>query len=205
MAERLAAGNDGVALLASACGDDAKALGDRPTDTTEAVDEPTKAIADALKTEVDALVVITRVGTGVIGTATAIVLGVAFLSATLVLGDTLDASFGTVFRTANAGTDVITFTDDEVYETGDSLVVSSSGTPPAGLSAGGLYYAIKQGDNKNYKLATSRANALAGTANGPDGKKVPAALIAAWTSCSSSCTRAPRSMSSRSASRPSRE
>lgn len=30
----------GVALLASACGDDAKALGDRPTDTTEAVDEP---------------------------------------------------------------------------------------------------------------------------------------------------------------------
>lgn len=43
----------------------------------------------------------------VIGTATAIVLGVAFLSATLVLGDTLDASFGTVFRQANAGTDVV--------------------------------------------------------------------------------------------------
>jgi putative ABC transport system permease protein len=43
----------------------------------------------------------------VIGTATAIVLGVAFLSATLVLGDTLDASFGSVFRQANAGTDVI--------------------------------------------------------------------------------------------------
>lgn len=43
----------------------------------------------------------------VIGTATAVVLGVAFLSATLVLGDTLDASFGTVFRQANAGTDVV--------------------------------------------------------------------------------------------------
>ncbi len=43
----------------------------------------------------------------VIGTATAIVLGVGFLSATLVLGDTLDASFGTVFRQANAGTDVV--------------------------------------------------------------------------------------------------
>src|SRR6478735_1605369 len=43
----------------------------------------------------------------VIGTATAIVLGVGFLTATLVLGDTLDSSFGTVFRQANAGTDVV--------------------------------------------------------------------------------------------------
>ncbi len=43
----------------------------------------------------------------VIGTATAVVLGVAFLSATLVLGDTLDSSFGAVFRQANAGTDVV--------------------------------------------------------------------------------------------------
>ncbi|MCU1370973.1 MAG: transporter [Ilumatobacteraceae bacterium] len=43
----------------------------------------------------------------VIGTATAVVLGVAFLAATLVLGDTLDSSFGTVFRQANAGTDVV--------------------------------------------------------------------------------------------------
>jgi putative ABC transport system permease protein len=43
----------------------------------------------------------------VVGTATAIILGVGFLSATLVLGATLDDSFGTVFRTANAGTDVV--------------------------------------------------------------------------------------------------
>lgn len=43
----------------------------------------------------------------VIGTATAIVLGVGFLAATLVLGDTLDSSFGAVFREANAGTDVV--------------------------------------------------------------------------------------------------
>lgn len=50
----------------------------------------------------------------VIGTATAIVLGVAFLSATLVLGDTLDSSFGTVFRQANAGTDVVVRSADSI-------------------------------------------------------------------------------------------
>jgi putative ABC transport system permease protein len=41
------------------------------------------------------------------GTAAAIVLGVAFLTATLVLGDTLDAGIGGLFRRANAGTDVV--------------------------------------------------------------------------------------------------
>lgn len=50
----------------------------------------------------------------VVGTATAIVLGVAFLSATLVLGDTLDSSFGTVFREANAGTDVVVRSADSI-------------------------------------------------------------------------------------------
>jgi putative ABC transport system permease protein len=50
----------------------------------------------------------------VVGTATAIVLGVAFLSATLVLGDTLDSSFGTVFRQANAGTDVVVRAADSI-------------------------------------------------------------------------------------------
>ncbi|MCB0972331.1 MAG: hypothetical protein KDA97_12570, partial [Acidimicrobiales bacterium] len=40
-------------------------------------------------------------------TATAVVLGVAFLAATLMLGDTLDASFDDVFAEANAGIDVV--------------------------------------------------------------------------------------------------
>lgn len=40
-----------------------------------------------------------------VGTASAVVLGVAFLSATLVLGDTVRAGFRTAFATANAGTD----------------------------------------------------------------------------------------------------
>ena len=40
-----------------------------------------------------------------VGTALAIVLGVAFLTATLVLGDSARAGFRTVFSEANAGTD----------------------------------------------------------------------------------------------------
>ena len=41
------------------------------------------------------------------GTVTAVVLGVAFLAATLVIGDTQRADFSQAFTTANAGTDVI--------------------------------------------------------------------------------------------------
>ena len=42
-----------------------------------------------------------------IGTFLAIFLGVAFLSGTLVLGDTLTANFDNLFADANAGTDVV--------------------------------------------------------------------------------------------------
>ena len=42
-----------------------------------------------------------------IGTCSAVLLGVAFLSGTLVLGDTMRNGFDQVFATANAGTDVI--------------------------------------------------------------------------------------------------
>ena len=42
-----------------------------------------------------------------VGTFVAIVLGVAFLSGTLVLGDTLTANFDRLFADANAGTDVV--------------------------------------------------------------------------------------------------
>ena len=42
-----------------------------------------------------------------LGASAAIVLGVAFLTATLTLGDTLDAGVSSVFREANAGTDVV--------------------------------------------------------------------------------------------------
>jgi putative ABC transport system permease protein len=42
-----------------------------------------------------------------LGTTTAVVLGVAFLTATLVLGDSMRAGFRDAFTSANAGTDVI--------------------------------------------------------------------------------------------------
>ena len=42
-----------------------------------------------------------------IGTSLAVVLGVAFLAATLVLGDTMRSGFSQAFTDANAGTDVV--------------------------------------------------------------------------------------------------
>ena len=50
----------------------------------------------------------------VAGTATAIILGVAFLTGTLVLGNTFDAGFSSVFRQANAGTAVVVRTANSV-------------------------------------------------------------------------------------------
>ena len=42
-----------------------------------------------------------------IGTSSAIILGVAFLAGTLLLGDTMRASFSTAFAQANAGISVV--------------------------------------------------------------------------------------------------
>jgi hypothetical protein len=64
----------------------------------------------------------------------------------------------------NAGTDVITKASHGM-ETGDGPVRTSNagGALPAGLAAATDYYFIKVSAN-TFKLATSRANALAGTA-----------------------------------------
>ena len=58
-----------------------------------------------------------------LGTSSAVVLGVAFLAATLVLGDTMEAGFGDMFTEANAGTDAVVRSgprsaDDDVSERG---------------------------------------------------------------------------------------
>jgi len=42
-----------------------------------------------------------------VGTSLAVVLGVAFLASTLVLGDTMRSGFSQAFTDANAGTDVV--------------------------------------------------------------------------------------------------
>ena len=49
-----------------------------------------------------------------VGTCTAVVLGVAFLAATLVLGDTMRAGFRDAFTDANAGIDVLVRSSDEI-------------------------------------------------------------------------------------------
>jgi len=68
--------------------------------------------------------------------------------------------------TADAGTDEITFAADELYTVGDGVRVSSTTTLPAGLSAGTTYYIIKGSTSalRKFKLATSVANAYAGSA-----------------------------------------
>ena len=65
--------------------------------------------------------------------------------------------------TAVAATDVITAASNILVETGLEVYVSSSTTLPAGLSASTSYYMIFQSAT-TFKLATSLANALAGTA-----------------------------------------
>lgn len=80
------------------------------------------------------------------------------------------ASVATTF-TADAGTDVITvgttfaYTSIEstVNGTGRPVVLTTTGTLPAGLSTSTTYFLIRTGD-LTYKLATTFANAIAGTA-----------------------------------------
>ena len=56
-----------------------------------------------------------------IGTSFAVVLGVAFLAATLVLGDTMRNGFDKAFADANAGLDVVVRSADEIGS-GDSTL-----------------------------------------------------------------------------------
>lgn len=61
----------------------------------------------------------------------------------------------------NTSTEVITVT--HTFVTGDQVVIRTSGTIPAGLTANTIYYVIRV-SGTTLKLATSSANALAGTA-----------------------------------------
>lgn len=54
------------------------------------------------------------------GTFLAVFLGVAFLTGTLVMGDTLRASFGTMFGDATAGTDAVVRSTDTITTPGDA-------------------------------------------------------------------------------------
>ncbi|MFK4106592.1 ABC transporter permease, partial [Streptomyces sp. NPDC019531] len=54
------------------------------------------------------------------GTFLAVFLGVAFLAGTLVMGDTLRASFDTMFGNANSGTDAVVRSADAITTPGES-------------------------------------------------------------------------------------
>lgn len=64
---------------------------------------------------------------------------------------------------------VVSAADDTIkmvghgFQTGDAVLYTSAGTPPTGVTSGTTYYAIRV-DSDTIKLATSSANATAGTA-----------------------------------------
>lgn len=65
--------------------------------------------------------------------------------------------------TASASADTITFAAEQPYTVGDGVRFTTTGTLPGGLSAGTTYYLVRGRDLLNYGLATSVANAYAGT------------------------------------------
>lgn len=72
----------------------------------------------------------------------------------------LNANVGT-FTTTIAAPGVMTLTSHGL-QTGDQVYLTTTGALPTGLSANTLYYVVKV-DANSFNLATSRANAYAGT------------------------------------------
>lgn len=95
---------------------------------------------------------------------------VGFYRKTPITSTAADATTNTLGRsatfTADAGTDIMTYTSVTSLPsnllTGTRVRVSSSTTLPAPLAAATDYYLIRV-DNSTYKLATTYANAIAGT------------------------------------------
>ena len=71
-------------------------------------------------------------------------------------------SFSDIF-TVSTTTEALTFSQPISIDTGDGVKVSSTATVPSPLVAGTTYFAIKVTDT-SYQLATTMANAFAGTA-----------------------------------------
>jgi len=66
--------------------------------------------------------------------------------------------------TANAGTDIITLSSSSATWASSAIVeLTTTGTLPAGLATGTQYYVIAQNGTTTFKLASSFANARAGT------------------------------------------
>lgn len=87
--------------------------------------------------------------------------GVAFANQKLSIVGVDTASYTGRTFTANAGNDEITVALD-VFSTGQAVRLTSTGTLPAGLNTTNTYYVIRISGSV-YKLASTVANALAGT------------------------------------------
>ena len=66
--------------------------------------------------------------------------------------------------TASASTDELTFATERWFGIGDGVRFTTSGTLPSPLAAATTYYAIPGSTRRVFKFATTRANAIAGTA-----------------------------------------
>lgn len=66
--------------------------------------------------------------------------------------------------TASSSLDTVTFASPRWFSTGDGVRFTTTGTLPAPLAAATTYYVIATADRRVFKLATSLANAFAGTA-----------------------------------------
>ena len=75
---------------------------------------------------------------------------------------TVSAPFYTSAPSVNSSTEVITLTDVHPLKTGDAVVYTAGATTIGNLTTGQTYYVIRQSQTQ-IKLATSYANAVAGT------------------------------------------
>lgn len=119
-------------------------------------------------------------------TGRAVPSGHLFADGTAVSRSTYSALFNVLCKTIGTGT--VTIASPGVwtlvghgFTTGDSLYLTTTGALPTGLSANTLYYAVTVTDD-TFRLATSRANALAGTAINTSGTQsgVHTVVDCAW-------------------------
>jgi putative ABC transport system permease protein len=102
----------------------------------------------------------------------AVLLGVAFLSGTLVLGDTADSAFGDLYQRANAGTDAV------VRSTTD---IESEGTGQTGLLDAALVDTIGDLDGvARVSPLVERAGQIVGADGDPLGGQGPPTMAGNW-------------------------
>jgi putative ABC transport system permease protein len=102
----------------------------------------------------------------------AVLLGVAFLSGTLVLGDTMDSSFGDLFEEANAGTDAVVRSSTEI---------ESDGFSQSGLLDASLVDQIRRTDGvARVSPLVERSGQIVGSDGDPLGGQGPPTMAGNW-------------------------